>query len=60
MCVYETRKRNFEIVGGERGGGEITPCTECTYVGTKMDQSGDNKTNKRHSKSKKGSYKCFI
>ena len=26
------------------GGEEIKPCTECTYLGTKIDQSGDNIT----------------
>ena len=25
-------------------GEEIKPCTECTYLGTKIDQLGDNKT----------------
>ena len=24
-------------------GEEIKPCTECTYLGTKIDQLGDNK-----------------
>ena len=26
------------------GGEEIKPCTECTYLGTKIDQLGDNTT----------------
>ena len=29
-------------------GEEIKPCTECTYLGTKIDQSGDNTTGIKH------------
>jgi len=35
------------------GGEEIKPCTECTYLGTKIDQSGDNTTEIKHRISKK-------
>jgi hypothetical protein len=30
------------------GGEEIEPCTDCTYLGTKIDQSGDNTTKTKH------------
>jgi len=30
------------------GGEEIKPCTECTYLGTKIDQWGDNTTEIKH------------
>jgi hypothetical protein len=30
------------------GGEEIKPCTECTYLGTKIDQLGDNTTEIKH------------
>jgi len=30
------------------GGKEIKPCTECTYIGTKIDQCGDNTTEIKH------------
>jgi hypothetical protein len=30
------------------GGEEIKPCTKCTYLGTKTDQSGDNTTEIKH------------
>ena len=30
------------------GGEEIKPCTECTYLGTKTDQLGDNTTEIKH------------
>jgi len=30
------------------GGEEIKPCTECTYLGTKIDQSGYNTTEIKH------------
>ena len=29
-------------------GEEIKPCTECTYLVTKIDQLGDNKTEIKH------------
>jgi len=29
-------------------GEEIKPCTECAYLGTKIDQFGDNKTEIKH------------
>jgi hypothetical protein len=35
------------------GGKEIKPCTECTYLGTKIDQLGDNITEIKHRISKK-------
>jgi len=30
------------------GAGEIKPCTECTYLGTKIDQSGENTMEIKH------------
>ena len=30
------------------GGEEIKPCTECTYLGIKMDKSGENTTEIKH------------
>ena len=30
------------------GGEEVKPCTECTYLGIKIDQSGDNTTEIKH------------
>ena len=39
--MYGRKKRNFKD-----GGEEIKLCTECTYLGTKIDQLGDDKTNK--------------
>jgi hypothetical protein len=30
------------------GGEEIKPCTNCTYLGTKIDQLGDNTTEIKH------------
>ena len=30
------------------GGEEIKPCTQCTYLGTKIDHSGDNTTEIKH------------
>ena len=30
------------------GGEEIKPCTGCTYLGTKIDQSGDNTTEMKY------------
>ena len=38
--MYGTRKEILKFDGG----GEIKPCTEFTYLGTKIDQSGDNAT----------------
>jgi len=37
-------KESLKFGGGE----EIKPCTECTYLGTRIDQSGDNKTEIKH------------
>jgi len=54
ICVCESRHQSSpalplflkikytKSVGGE----EIKLCTECTYLGTKIDQSGDNTTEK--------------
>jgi hypothetical protein len=39
VCIEEG-KEILKFGGGE----EIKPCTECTYLGTKIDQLGDNKT----------------
>src|SRR5215510_8052064 len=39
ICIGE-EKETLKFDGGE----EIQPCTECTYLGTKIDQLGDNKT----------------
>ena len=36
------RKENLKFNSGE----EIKPCRECTYLGTKIDELGDNKTEK--------------
>ena len=35
------------------GGEDIKPCTECTYLGTKIDQSNDNTTEIKHRISQK-------
>jgi len=40
----EERKEVLKFGGGE----EIKPCTECTHLGTKIDQSGDNTTEIKH------------
>ena len=40
--MYRRRRRKFKIGGGE----EIRPSTECTYLGTKIDQLGDNTRDK--------------
>ena len=37
-------KEIFKFEAGE----EIQPCTECTYLGTKIDQLGDNTTEIKH------------
>ena len=42
--IYGRRKRNVKIDGGE----EINRYTECAYLGTKTDQSGDNTTEIKH------------
>ena len=42
--MYGRRKRNLKFDGGE----EIKPCIECTYLGTKIDQLGDNTTEIKH------------
>jgi hypothetical protein len=38
------RKKILQFDSGE----EINPSTECTYLGTKVDQTGDNKTEIKH------------
>ena len=43
ICMGE-RKEILKFEGGE----EIKPCTECTYLDTKIDQLGDNKTEIKH------------
>ena len=43
VCMGEG-KENLKFDGGA----EIKPCTECTYLGTKTDQLGDNKTEIKH------------
>ena len=43
ICMGE-RKEILKFDGGE----EIKPRTECTYLGTKIDQLGDNKTEIKH------------
>ena len=43
ICVGEG-KESLKFDGGE----EIKPCTECTYLGTKIDQSGDNTAEIKH------------
>jgi len=40
------------------GGEKIKLCTESTYLGTKIDQSGGNTPELKHRISKKKSYKC--
>jgi len=42
--MYGRRKKNLKFGGGE----EIKPCIECTYLGTKIDQLGDNTTEIKH------------
>ena len=39
MCIGE-EKESLKFDSGE----EIEPSTECTYLGTKIDQTGDNTT----------------
>jgi hypothetical protein len=43
VCIGEG-KETFKFDSGE----EIQPCTGCTYLGTKMDQLGDNTTEIKH------------
>ena len=43
VCMVE-RKEILKFDGGEK----IKPCTECTYLGMKIDQLGDNKTEIKH------------
>ena len=43
VCMGEG-KETLKFDGGE----EIKPCTECTYLGTKIDQWGDNTTEIKH------------
>ena len=43
ICMGE-RKEILKFDGRE----EIKPCTECTCLGTKIDQLGDNKTEIKH------------
>jgi len=43
ICMGEAK----EILKFE-GGEEIKPCTKCMYLGTKIDQSGDNTTEIKH------------
>jgi len=45
--MYGRRKRNLETLKFD-GGEEIKPCTECTYLGTKIDKLGDNTTEIKH------------
>ena len=44
VCMGEG-KEIWKFDGGE----EIKPFTECTYLGTKLDQLGDNTTEIKHS-----------
>jgi hypothetical protein len=52
-------KTKYVCIGEEKEvlkfdcGKEINPCTECTYLGTKLDQSGDNTTEIKHRISQK-------
>jgi hypothetical protein len=43
VCVGEG-KEALKFDGGE----EIQPCTECTYLGTKIDWLGNNTTEMKH------------
>jgi len=43
VCMGEG-KETLKFDGGE----EIKPCTECTYLGTKIEQWGDNTTEIKH------------
>jgi adenylate cyclase class IV len=43
ICIGE-EKESLKFASGE----EIKPSTECTYLGTKIDQTGDNRTEIKH------------
>jgi hypothetical protein len=43
ICIGE-EKESLKFDSGE----EIRPRTECTYLGTKIDQTGDNTTEIKH------------
>jgi len=43
ICIGE-EKESLKFDSGE----EIKPSIECTYLGTKIDQTGDNKTEIKH------------
>jgi adenylate cyclase class IV len=51
---HKFRKTKYVCLGKEKEilkfdcGEEINPCTECTYLGTKIEQSGDNTTEIKH------------
>ena len=60
LASHTFRKKKLNICMGEGkeilkfdGGEEIKPCTECTYLGTKTDQSGHNTTEIKHRISQK-------
>jgi hypothetical protein len=44
IFMYGRMERNFKFDGEE----EIKPCKECTYLGTIIDQLGDNTTEIKH------------
>jgi len=55
MGTYNELKKNIYICIGEEkeslkfgSGEEIKRSTECTYLGTKIDQTGDKKTEIKH------------
>jgi hypothetical protein len=55
MGTYNALKKNRYICIGEEkerikfdSGEEIKPNTECTYLGTKIDQTGDDTTEIKH------------
>ena len=55
IFVHKFRKKPKYVCIGEEGeslklegGEEIQPSTECTYLGTKIDQLGDNTTEIKH------------
>jgi hypothetical protein len=54
ICIGE-EKESLKFDSGE----EIKPRTECTYLGTKTDQTGDNTTEIKQNYSNKKSYRCF-
>jgi hypothetical protein len=55
VCMGEGR----EILKFD-GGEETIPCTECTYLGTKIDQLGDNTTEIKHRISQIGGTKILL